>query len=85
VNDIAPSQETFGTLNALVLAVSSGLRAIIPALSTSIFATGVKYHIAGGQFFWILAISLAIGLNGIVRLLPEKAAGTPQREESEQA
>ncbi|KAF2640732.1 MFS general substrate transporter [Massarina eburnea CBS 473.64] len=80
VNDIAPSHETFGTLNALVLAVVSGLRAVIPALSTSLFATGVKYQIAGGQFFWIIAVCVAVGFIFAIRILPEKAAGRPQRQ-----
>jgi hypothetical protein len=75
LNDIAPSHETLGTLNAIALAISSGLRAVIPALSTAIFATGVTYRIVGGLLFWILAIPLAIGLYPIVLRLPKKAHG----------
>ncbi|KAH7411708.1 major facilitator superfamily domain-containing protein [Phaeosphaeria sp. MPI-PUGE-AT-0046c] len=79
VNDIAPSYETLGTLNAIVLAGQSGLRAVSPALATSIYAIGVKYHILGGHLFWLISVILAIGLLGLLRLLPEKAAGKPQR------
>ncbi|KZM21345.1 uncharacterized protein EKO05_0008868 [Ascochyta rabiei] len=75
VNDIAPSHETFGTLNAIVLALMSGLRAVAPAVATSVYATGVKYRIMDGQLFWVLNIALAMGLLGVLRLLPEKAEG----------
>ncbi|KAF2028576.1 MFS general substrate transporter [Setomelanomma holmii] len=75
VNDIAPSHETLGTLNAIVLAIQSGLRAVAPALATSVFATGVKYHILGGHLFWLLNVILAFGLPILLRLLPEKVAG----------
>lgn len=79
INDIAPSHETFGTLNAITLALSSGLRAVAPALATSVYATGVKYHILGGQLFWLLNVILASGLIGLLRLLPEKAEGKPKK------
>ncbi|KAF2262927.1 MFS general substrate transporter [Lojkania enalia] len=82
VNDIAPSHETFGTLNAIVLALAAGLRAFVPALSTSIYATGVKYHILWGHFFWVIAILLAISLIPLLKLLPEKAEGKAQHEEN---
>lgn len=75
VNDIAPSHETFGTLNAIVLALQSGIRAFAPALATSIYATGVKYHILWGHLFWLVIVILALGLIGVLRLLPEKAEG----------
>lgn len=89
VNDIAPSHETLGELNAIVLALSSGLRAIIPALSTSVYAIGVKYRVFGGQMFWVILIVVASGLLPLLRILPEKAEGRPEREaqseEGEQA
>jgi hypothetical protein len=81
VNDIAPSHETLGELNAIVLALSSGLRAVVPALSTSVYAIGVKYRIFGGQLFWVIIVVTASGLLPLLRILPEKAEGRPQREE----
>jgi hypothetical protein len=80
VNDIAPTHETLGTLNAVALAISAGIRAVAPALATSIYATGVKYHIAGGQLFWLVAIALALGQFFTVRLLPSEAEGRIERE-----
>jgi len=81
VNDIAPSHETLGELNSIVLALASGLRALVPALSTSLYAIGVKYRIFGGQLFWVILIVVSSGLLPLLRILPEKAEGRPQREE----
>lgn len=85
INDIAPSHETFGTLNAITLALSSGLRAVVPALATSVYASGVKYHILGGQLFWVLSVIQALGLIFLCRLLPEKAEGRPKKLETQDA
>ena len=84
INDIAPSHETFGTLNAIVLALSCGLRAVAPAVATSVYAAGVKYHILGGELFWLLNVILAFGLIGLLRLLPEKAEGRPKKRDAVQ-
>ncbi|KAF2018231.1 MFS general substrate transporter [Aaosphaeria arxii CBS 175.79] len=80
INDISPSPETFGTLNAIVLAITSGLRAFMPAVTTSVYAAGVKYHILGGHLFWLLVAVLSLGLVALVRILPEKAEGRPERD-----
>jgi MFS family permease len=79
VNDIAPSHTTLGTLNSIVLAIQSGIRAIAPALATSIYAVGVKYQILSGHLFWLLIVILALGLSGVLRLLPAKVAGKPKQ------
>jgi hypothetical protein len=85
VNDIAPSHATLGTLNAIVLAVVSGIRAVAPALATSIYATGVKYHILSGHLFWLFNIILGVGLVGLLRLLPEKVKGEERRHGNRRA
>ncbi|KAF2710672.1 MFS general substrate transporter [Pleomassaria siparia CBS 279.74] len=88
VNDIAPSHETLGELNAIVLALSCGMRAIVPAISTSLFTIGVKYHILGGQLFWIILICIASGLWFVLKILPAKAEGIQRgdnTDEDEQA
>ena len=82
LNDISPSHETLGTLNAIALAAQSGLRAVAPAVATSIYAVGVKYHILGGQLFWLCQIMLALGLFGLLRLLPVKAKGEVKRKQN---
>ena len=78
LNDISPSHESFGTLNALSLALQSGLRAVAPAASTALYAIGVKYKILWGQLFWLVIFLVAVGFNFVTRLLPEKARGGPK-------
>lgn len=46
-----------------------------PALATSIYAVGVKYHILDGHLFWLLNVLLAVGLIFVLRLLPQKVRG----------
>jgi hypothetical protein len=75
LNDIAPSHATLGTLNALALALVSGLRSFAPALFTSLFAWGVKKHIMNGYFIWAILVALALGYNVVLRWLPAKAEG----------
>ncbi|KAF2855015.1 MFS general substrate transporter [Plenodomus tracheiphilus IPT5] len=82
LNDIAPSHETLGTLNAIALAAQSGLRAVAPAAATSVYAIGVKYNILGGQLFWLCNVVLAVGLLWLLRVLPEKAKGVVKRKQS---
>lgn len=71
----------------MVLALQSGIRAIIPAASTSLYAIGVKYHILLGQLFWVTLFVVAIGFNFVTRLLPERAQGKPKpsQQENDQA
>ncbi|KAF2003045.1 MFS general substrate transporter [Amniculicola lignicola CBS 123094] len=85
VNDIAPTHESFGTLNALVLAVTSGLRAVVPWGATSMYAVGVKYHIFSGQLFWVVIILIAIGLTPLMKIFPKEAEGKAEIEEDSEA
>ncbi|KAF2015335.1 MFS general substrate transporter [Aaosphaeria arxii CBS 175.79] len=75
INDIAPSHHTLGTLNAVALAMSSGLRAVVPALGASLYAAGVKGRVLEGQLFWVVITALAVGLWPVLKWLPEKAWG----------
>jgi len=74
-------------LNAIVLALQSGLRAIIPAASTTLYAIGVKHHVFLGQLFWVVIILVAVGFSIAVRYLPKKAEALPKapRERDSQA
>ncbi|OCK85277.1 MFS transporter [Lepidopterella palustris CBS 459.81] len=75
LNDVSPSHETLGTLNALALVLSSGIRAVAPAVSTAVFAIGVRGKIFGGHLFWIVLISIAAAVNVNIRFLPAQAQG----------
>lgn len=69
-------------MNAIALATQSGLRAVAPAVATSVYALGVKYHILGGQLFWLCNVVLATGLFGLLKYMPKKAKGTPKYRRS---
>ena len=75
INDVAPNQESFGTLNAIVLAARAGMRAVVPALATGWYAVGVKLHALWGQLFWVGGLAFGGGLVFMLRLLPERAEG----------
>lgn len=83
LNDVNPSPETLGTLNAFALAVVSGVRSFSPALFTSIFAVGIRNNILGGYLVWLIMTILAIGFVAIMRFLPPNAGGQPVKEHTE--
>ncbi|KAF2724858.1 MFS general substrate transporter [Polychaeton citri CBS 116435] len=75
LNDVSPSPDVNATLNGIALAIQSGIRAVAPALFTSIFAFGVKWGKIDGHLVWIFLVMLAIPVPFIVRWLPKKAQG----------
>ncbi|KAF2841362.1 MFS general substrate transporter [Patellaria atrata CBS 101060] len=70
LNDISPSPQTLGTLNALALAANSGVRTVAPSLATSLFALSVREQILGGYLVWAILVALGVALVGTVRWLP---------------
>lgn len=83
VNDVSPDPHVLGTLNAVVLTVSSGIRAVIPAIATSVYAVGVRAHIANGQLAWIILTPLAALLIPAVSMLPDSEIPAKRQEEAE--
>jgi hypothetical protein len=86
-NDVSPSPQTLGTLNAVALTLVSGIRAVAPTLFTSIFAVGVHTQVLDGYLIWVVLVVLALLGSVTVRYLPEKAEGrlkkmAPVEEES---
>lgn len=75
LNDISPSPQTLGTLNALALALTSGLRAIAPFGFSSIFAIGVDGQILSGYLVWAVLMFFTVTLIVAVHRLPKKAEG----------
>lgn len=80
INDISPSPRVFGTLNALALTVTSGIRAIGPGAFASLFAAGVRNQILWGYLAWGVLIIGAFIMVISLRLLPEKAEGRVYEE-----
>ncbi|KAI1206826.1 MFS general substrate transporter [Annulohypoxylon truncatum] len=90
LNDVSPSPETLGTLNAMALTVASGLRAFCPALFTSLFAVSVKKQLLWGYLVWLVLAIMAVGFTISTRFLPptsekgyERVAAESEREGDE--
>ncbi|KAK4555355.1 hypothetical protein LTR86_007652 [Recurvomyces mirabilis] len=75
INDVAPSSQVLATVNALALAVNSGVRAFAPVVFTSLFAVGIKSQWADGHLIWVILFVLAIGLHIACWFLPAQAEG----------
>ncbi|KAI9162837.1 major facilitator superfamily transporter [Paramyrothecium foliicola] len=75
INDVSPDPHVLGTLNAIALTASSGIRAILPGVSTVIYTVGVREQILGGQLAWVLLIPLALVFTVASRWIsePEKS------------
>jgi len=88
LNEISPSPASFGTLNALALTLSSGIRAITPGAAASFYAFGARTQVLSGYLAWVVMILLALGFSVLVRWLPDKAeqemVGSGDADEEEQ-
>lgn len=71
INDVAPTSQVLGTLNALALTGVSGIRAFSPALFTSLFAIGARNQWLSGYAIWVLMVGIAGGLTIVSRYLPD--------------
>ncbi|KAI1770037.1 MFS general substrate transporter [Hypoxylon cercidicola] len=80
LNDVSPSPEILGTLNALALTIVSGLRAFSPILFTSLFAIGIKQHIFWGYLVWLVLTVIAVGFTVATRFLPAASEKDYDRE-----
>jgi MFS family permease len=70
LNDASPSTHILGTLNAVALTMSSGIRSIVPGVITVIYAVGVRNQILGGHLAWVILTPLAAALVFVVKALP---------------
>ncbi|KAI1391708.1 MFS general substrate transporter [Hypoxylon trugodes] len=70
LNDVSPSPMTLGTLNALALTITSGLRAFCPVLFASLFAVSVKKQLLFGYLIWLVLAIIAVGFTVSTRFLP---------------
>ncbi|EJD52612.1 member of major facilitator superfamily multidrug-resistance, DHA1 sub-family [Auricularia subglabra TFB-10046 SS5] len=60
VNAASPSNAALGTVNGLAQMVSSGMRALGPALATTLFALTMTNNILGGNLIWVVQFILCI-------------------------
>lgn len=80
INDVAPTPQVLGTLNALSLTLVAGIRAFSPALFTSLFAIGARTQWLSGYAIWVLMVALAAGFTVLSRYLPDYDEMKRERE-----
>ncbi|KAH9056522.1 MFS general substrate transporter [Lactarius vividus] len=69
VSSAAPNKRSLGTLNGLAQTVVSAQRAVGPAAAASLFAFSLQNNVLGGQFAYVVLLSLAcVGLCVAVQL-----------------
>ncbi|KAK3902345.1 major facilitator superfamily domain-containing protein [Staphylotrichum tortipilum] len=71
LNDVSPSPATLGTLNALALAIVSGVRSFSPALFAGLFAVGARTQLLWGYAIWVLMVAIALGFTAVSRYMPD--------------
>ncbi|KAJ6256261.1 Efflux pump azaK [Drechslerella dactyloides] len=71
LNDVAPNPHILGTLNALCLALTSGVRSFSPALFASLFALEARNQWLWGYAVWLLLIFIAFGFTVVSRQMPD--------------
>ncbi|EPE05819.1 major facilitator superfamily transporter [Ophiostoma piceae UAMH 11346] len=81
VNDVAPSPQLLGTLNALALTGVSYIRAFTPALFTSLYAVNARTQALDGYIIWVLMVLVALGYTLSARYLPDYDAIKKRRLE----
>ncbi|KAI0427123.1 major facilitator superfamily transporter [Xylaria sp. FL1042] len=81
LNDVSPSHETLGMLNAIALTLTSGLRSFSPALFASLFAIGAGSQFFHGYLIWVVLVLLALGFTISTRFLPETSEKQPENGE----
>ena len=84
INDVSPSPASLSALNGLALTGASALRSFSPALSTSLFAIGVRSQILGGYLVWVILIILALGFTVSTRYLPPTSEKPPDESNASQ-
>lgn len=59
LQEVAPSPRTLGTLGGVADSCSNIVRAVVPPISTAIFAFGAREQIIGGYLIWVVLILLS--------------------------
>ncbi|KZT57853.1 MFS general substrate transporter [Calocera cornea HHB12733] len=80
LNDISPNPLAAGTLNGIALSLQSAVRAVAPAMYTTLYAWGVKEGILWGQLGFVILTITSLGFIVLLRWLPEKAEGRPKKK-----
>lgn len=78
LNDVSPGHQNLGSLNSIGLTFNSGIRAVTPALFSSLYAYGVTHQILGGQFGIVIIAMFAGGFWVACQFLPKPVDDEPK-------
>ncbi|KAH8915985.1 MFS general substrate transporter [Atractiella rhizophila] len=81
VNAAAPSPSLLGTMNGIAQSVASGMRALGPAASTSLFALSVQKNVMDGKLVWVVFSTIAAGAFGTSWLLHDERTDDEKKDE----
>ena len=70
LQNLSPDPRALGTLNGLAEACYSLVKTVVPAVSTTLFAIGVRGQILGGHLVWVILLGLCPLLLLSLPLLP---------------
>lgn len=84
LNDVTPGDQNLGGLNSIALTFSSAIRAITPALVSSLYAYGVTHQIMGGQFGIIIIALMAGGFWVACQFLPKQVEDKPDDKKKDE-
>ncbi|RDA92035.1 hypothetical protein CP533_0967 [Ophiocordyceps camponoti-saundersi (nom. inval.)] len=72
IQDVSPHPSSLGLINALALTLASAIRSFAPAVSTVVFAFGVRNQILFGHLAWALLMLLSSALIIMPAMLPDE-------------
>lgn len=79
----APNKRVLGATNGLAQTSISVVRAIGPALSTSLFSLSLERNILGGSFVYVVMVILTVGALYATTYLPKKIWDAAQDQEED--
>ncbi|KAE9985138.1 hypothetical protein EG327_004806 [Venturia inaequalis] len=85
LNDVTPGHQNLGGLNSIALTFSSAIRAITPALFSSLYAYGVTHQILGGEFGIVIIAVTAGGFWVACQFLPSQVENKPGDKNKDEA
>ena len=69
ISSAAPNRRSLGTVNGLAQTIASVQRTVGPAAADSLFAFSVTHNILGGDFVYVVPVSIVcVGLYVAVKL-----------------
>lgn len=81
---MTPGHQNLGSLNSIGLTFNSAIRAVAPALFSSLYAYGVTHQILGGQLGVIVIAIIAGGFWIACQFLPKQVEDKPKDKKKDE-